>query len=41
MSVRESLRKGFQMLLLSFGISPPAKKPKPAAKAEPGSAPKP
>jgi hypothetical protein len=32
MSVLDSLRKGFHFLLLSFGVSSPAKKPKPAAK---------
>ena len=40
MSVREALRKGFHLLLLSFGVSSPAKKPRPApkptAKAESG-----
>jgi hypothetical protein len=30
MSVLDSLRKGFGFLLMSFGISSPAKKPKPA-----------
>jgi hypothetical protein len=32
MNVIESLRKGFGFLLMSFGISSPVKKPKPAAK---------
>jgi hypothetical protein len=32
MSVLDSLRKGFGFLLMSFGISRPAQKPKPAAK---------
>jgi len=36
MSVLESLRKGFGFLLMSFGISSPAKKAKPAAKSVPG-----
>jgi hypothetical protein len=40
MSVFDSLRKGFGFLLLSMGISSPAKKPrptpKPAPKAESG-----
>ncbi len=30
MSVFDSLRKGFSFLLLSFGVSAPAKKPRPA-----------
>lgn len=37
MSVMDSLRKGFKFFLMSFGVSSPAKKPKPA----PGSASKP
>jgi hypothetical protein len=36
MSVLESLRKGFGFLLMSFGISSPPKKAKPAAKVTPG-----
>jgi hypothetical protein len=36
MSVLDSLRKGFGFLLLSFGVSRPAKKPRPAAKPDPG-----
>jgi hypothetical protein len=40
MSVLDSLRKGFSFLLLSFGVSSPAMKPrlasKPAPKAESG-----
>jgi hypothetical protein len=36
MSILESLRKGFGFLLMSFGISSPAKKSKPAAKSVPG-----
>jgi hypothetical protein len=40
MSVLDSLRKSFSFLLLSFGVSSPAKKPRPApkptAKAESG-----
>ena len=40
MSLLDSLRKGFGFLLLSMGISSPAKKPrptpKPAPKAESG-----
>jgi hypothetical protein len=35
MSVLDSLRKGFNFLLLSFGVSSPAKKPRPAAKPAP------
>jgi hypothetical protein len=35
MSVLESVRKGFGFLLMSFGISSPAKKAKPAAKSVP------
>ena len=30
MSMMDSLRKGFGFLLLSFGVSRPAKKPRPA-----------
>jgi hypothetical protein len=40
MSMVDSLRKGFSFLLLSMGVSSPAKKPrpapKPAAKPDPG-----
>jgi hypothetical protein len=36
MSVLDSLHKGFNFLLLSFGVSSPAKKPKPASKPAPG-----
>jgi hypothetical protein len=32
LSVFDSLRKGFGFLLMSFGISSPAKKPSPTAK---------
>jgi hypothetical protein len=35
MSVFDSLRKGFGFLLMSFGISSPAKKAKPPAKPLP------
>ena len=35
MSVLDSLRKGFGFLLMSFGISSPKKKPRPAAKPAP------
>ena len=35
MSVLDSLRKGFSFLLMSFGVSSPAKKAKPAAKPVP------
>jgi hypothetical protein len=35
MSVLDSLRKGFNFLLLSFGVSSPAKKPKPTAQPAP------
>ena len=35
MSVFDSLRKGFGFLLMSFGISSPAKKAKPAPKPTP------
>jgi hypothetical protein len=35
MSVLESLRKGFNLFLLSFGISAPPKKPRPAPKPTP------
>jgi len=31
----DSLRKGFGFLLMSFGVSSPAKKPKPAPKPDP------
>jgi hypothetical protein len=36
MSVLDSLRKGFNFPLMSFGVSSPAKKPKPASKPAPG-----
>jgi hypothetical protein len=32
MSLLDSLRKGFGFFLLCFGVSSPAKKPRPAAK---------
>ncbi|MGA2349051.1 MAG: hypothetical protein ABSF70_01345 [Terracidiphilus sp.] len=32
MNLLDSLRKGFGFLLLSFGVSAPAKKPRPAVK---------
>jgi hypothetical protein len=35
MSLLDSLRKGFSFLLLSFGVSSPAKKPRPARKPAP------
>ena len=35
MSVLDSLRKGFGFFLMSFGISSPAKKEKPAQKPAP------
>jgi hypothetical protein len=35
MSVLDSLRKGFGFLLLSFGVSSPAMKPRPAPKSAP------
>jgi|GEM_PF-2696085 hypothetical protein len=35
MSVFDSLRKGFGFLLLSFGVSSLAKKPRPAPKPAP------
>jgi hypothetical protein len=35
MSVLASLRKGFNFLLMSFGVSSPARKPRPAAKPAP------
>jgi hypothetical protein len=35
MSVFNSLRKGFGFLLMSFGISSPSKKAKPAVKVAP------
>jgi hypothetical protein len=41
MSVLDSLRKGFGYLLMSMGVSSPAKKRKPAAKPIPKPAPKP
>jgi hypothetical protein len=34
MSVMDSLRKGLRFFLMSFGVSSPAKKPKPAAAKE-------
>jgi hypothetical protein len=34
MSVLDSLRKGFGFLLMSFGVSRPPTKPKPAPKPE-------
>ena len=36
MSLLDSLRKGFGFLLMSFGVSSPAKKPKPAPKPASG-----
>ena len=40
MKLLDSLRKGFRFLLMSFGVSTPAKKPgpssKPGPKPEPG-----
>jgi hypothetical protein len=35
MSVLDSLCKGFGFLLMSFGVSSPAKKPRPAVKPAP------
>jgi hypothetical protein len=35
MSLLDSLRKGFGFLLMSFGVSSPAKKPAPAPKPSP------
>jgi hypothetical protein len=35
MGVLDSLRKGFGFLLLSMGVSSPAKKPRPARKPAP------
>ena len=35
MSMVDSLRKGFSFLLLSMGVSSPAKKPRPARKPAP------
>ena len=35
MSVLDSLRKGFGFFLMSFGVSSPAKKPKPTTKPGP------
>jgi hypothetical protein len=35
MSVLDSLRKGFGFLLMSMGVSSPAKKPRPAPKPAP------
>jgi hypothetical protein len=35
MSLLDSLRKGFSFLLLSMGISSPAKKPRPVTKPAP------
>jgi hypothetical protein len=37
MSLLDTLRKGFSFLLMSFGVSSPAKKPRPAAKPAPKS----
>jgi hypothetical protein len=39
MNLREALRKGFHLFLLSFGVSAPARKPQPEGKpaAKPGS----
>jgi hypothetical protein len=37
MSVLDSLRKGFSFLLMSFGVSSPARKAKPAPKPVPKS----
>jgi hypothetical protein len=39
MNLREALRKGLHLLLLSFGVSAPAQKPQPERKrtAQPGS----
>lgn len=34
MRLLDSLRRGFQIFLLSMGVSAPVKKPKPAAKPE-------
>lgn len=39
MSLLDSLRKGFGFLLLSFGVSSPTKKAKPAPKTSPKSEP--
>jgi hypothetical protein len=36
MSMLDSLRKGFSFLLLSFGVSSPAKKPKPTPQSKSG-----
>ncbi|MGA9670747.1 MAG: hypothetical protein WBQ94_16170 [Terracidiphilus sp.] len=35
MSILDSLRKGFGFLLMSMGVSSPAKKPKPVPKPTP------
>jgi len=35
MSMLDSLRKGFGFLLMSFGVSSPAKKPRPATAMAP------
>lgn len=35
MSVLDSLRKGFNLFLLSFGVSAPAKKPAPKPAVKP------
>lgn len=35
MKVLDSLRKGFHYFLMCFGVSSPAKKPRPAATPEP------
>ncbi len=37
MSVLDSLRKGFNLFLLSFGVSAPAKKPAPKPAVKPNS----
>jgi hypothetical protein len=34
MSLLDSLRKGFSFLLLSFGVSSPAKKPRPTPRPD-------
>jgi hypothetical protein len=40
MSVLDSLRKGFGFLLMSMGVSSPAKKPRPTPKPAPKPDPK-
>jgi hypothetical protein len=35
MNVLDSLRKGLDFLLMSFGVSSPARKPRPGAKPAP------